>query len=265
MRHSIFLDSGAFSAMTQGAEIDIDAYIRFIKKYNDVIDYYAALDVIGDPVKSYENAMYMKKRGLNPIPVYHLIDRKFYWFKKIANEFPYIGLGGMTGTPIERKERIYLITKCFNYMVDAGLLKDVRVHGFGCTSVRAMVMFPWYSVDSSTWIQVSRHGGILVPRRLFGGKGLDSDQPVITVSNRRTHAPNYYKRLPKRNREKLIEYLKRIGKEYFDDEMRFKFKNMGVIEGSYKYRDEVCAIYFKELEEELTGIKSEFFARGKLI
>lgn len=266
MKYSIFLDSGAFSAMTQGAEIDIDEYIKFIKKYNDVIDYYAALDVIGDPVKSYENAVYMKKKGLNPIPVYHLIDRDFYWFEKICNEFPFIGIGGMTGTPIEKKERIYLITKCFNYIVNSNLMNDVKVHGFGCTSVRSMVMFPWFSVDSSTWIQVSRHGGILVPRRLFGGKGLDADAPVISVSDRRPGAPNYYKKLPPKNRGKLIDYLKRIGHQYFNDEMRFKFKNLGVVEGSYKYRDEVCAIYFRELEEELnSGRQSDFFSRQTLI
>src|SRR3990167_8063836 len=41
-----FLDSGAFTAFTQGTNINIDDYIEVIKELN--IPYYAALDVIGD-------------------------------------------------------------------------------------------------------------------------------------------------------------------------------------------------------------------------
>ena len=43
-----FLDSGAFSAFTQGAEIDIQEYIEFIKEHKDYLEAYANLDVIGD-------------------------------------------------------------------------------------------------------------------------------------------------------------------------------------------------------------------------
>ena len=51
----LFLDSGAFSAETQGAKIDIQEYIDFIKEHQDVIEVYANLDVIGDPVSTWKN------------------------------------------------------------------------------------------------------------------------------------------------------------------------------------------------------------------
>jgi len=264
MQYSIFLDSGAYSVFSQGAVIEIDEYIRFIKKCQDVIDYYAALDVIGDPVASYKNTKYMNKKGLNPIPVYHLEDYSDYWFQRISNEFEFIGIGGMVSGAMKMKEKIFLLMKCFSYLEKKGLLDNIRVHGFGCTSIRLMTMFPWFSVDSSTWIQVARHGGILIPRRLFGGAGLDADSPIIAVSDRRPGVHHYYKRLPPKNRIKLIDYLKRIGGQYFGDEMRFRFRNLGVGKGSYKYRDEVCAIYFRELEQELAGQKSTFMSNKKL-
>ena len=43
---SLFLDSGAYSAWTQGVEINIRDYIDFIKQHQDIIDIYANLDVI---------------------------------------------------------------------------------------------------------------------------------------------------------------------------------------------------------------------------
>ena len=43
---NLFLDSGAFSALTQGIEINIYQYIDFIKKHLDVLEVYANLDFI---------------------------------------------------------------------------------------------------------------------------------------------------------------------------------------------------------------------------
>jgi hypothetical protein len=266
MEYSIFLDSGAYSAMTKGITIDIDKYIRFIKKYEECIDFYAALDVIGNPEESYKNTMYMVKKGLNPVPVFHVNAGKFYWFERLVNEFDFVGIGGMVATGVEKKEKIYLLHRCFNYLSNNGLLDQIKIHGFACTSVRIMMDFPWFSVDSTSWIQVSRHGAILVPRKLFGNTSFaGGDKPLITVSHRRPNAPTYYKKLPRKNKLKVIGYLKRIGLKYFGDEYRYRFAKIGDEQKAYMLRDEICAIYFKELEDELNENPTSINTSGKLI
>ena len=54
-KRKIFIDSGGFSAFTQGAEINIDEYCDFIKKYNKHITAYAQLDAIGDEEATKKN------------------------------------------------------------------------------------------------------------------------------------------------------------------------------------------------------------------
>ena len=51
----IFIDSGGFSAKTQGAEIDLSAYVAFLKRYAHRITVYANLDVIGDATSKVSN------------------------------------------------------------------------------------------------------------------------------------------------------------------------------------------------------------------
>src|SRR3990172_6537333 len=67
----IFLDSGAFSAFTQGAEIDLHGYVDYIKRNYDILDtdddgtaLYSVLDGIGDPLKTYRNQHEMESMGV---------------------------------------------------------------------------------------------------------------------------------------------------------------------------------------------------------
>jgi hypothetical protein len=51
----IFLDSGAFSAYTQGVQINLDAYCDYIHRNADIIEVASVLDGIGDPLKTFQN------------------------------------------------------------------------------------------------------------------------------------------------------------------------------------------------------------------
>ena len=53
----VFIDSGGFSAATQGVEINIEEYAAWLKEYEDLITVYANLDEIGDPELTYERQM----------------------------------------------------------------------------------------------------------------------------------------------------------------------------------------------------------------
>tara|TARA_R110000751_G_scaffold167061_1_gene272925 strand:- start:612 stop:1511 length:900 start_codon:yes stop_codon:yes gene_type:complete len=152
-RHrNIFIDSGGFSAFTQGVKINIDDYCDFIKKYKKQITYYAQLDVIGDEQGTERNQKYMESQGLNPLPVFHF-KGDYKRLEALVKEYDYICLGGLV--PLSRAKPILIahLDKCFSIIKD-----NCKVHGFGMTGMDILKRYPWYSVDSTSWIEASRRG-----------------------------------------------------------------------------------------------------------
>lgn len=143
-----FLDSGAYSASTIGAEIDIDDYIRFIKRYNFVL--YSNLDKIGDSEQSERNQKYMESKGLKPIPVFHY-GSDIEILKELVKKYPYIALGGLVPLSNQRKRLKRWLSKCF-YITQG----KVKCHGFGVNSFEIWKQFPFYSVDATSWLAGGR-------------------------------------------------------------------------------------------------------------
>ena len=139
----VFLDSGAFSAITQGAEIDLGAYCEWVKHHEDLANVYANLDVIGDHEATTANQRTMESRGLNPLPVFHTRE-PWSALEALVGEYPYIALGGQVG--INAAALRPWLRKCFAIAGNRTVF-----HGFGVTAWRLMNEFPWYSVDSSSW------------------------------------------------------------------------------------------------------------------
>lgn len=80
------LDCGKFSQWQKNTnELCIDAYIQFIKDNNELIQHYFVYDELGDHNKTMENLKYMERKGLTPIPIFHMGSPFFFWinwFKK---------------------------------------------------------------------------------------------------------------------------------------------------------------------------------------
>lgn len=81
----LFLDSGAFSAMHSGANIDIQAYCDFIKEHGTKFEKIAQLDCIGDWKGTAKNLDYMRGQGLDPIPVFHT-NEPFDWLDELLKK-----------------------------------------------------------------------------------------------------------------------------------------------------------------------------------
>lgn len=137
-------------------------YICFIQEYGKYITQYSNLDVINNPEKTWENQQILEKEGLHPIPVYHFgCDIK--WLKHYLDKgYDYIAIGGMIPNPtsvlIPALDEIWS-----NYLTDQDGMPLVKIHGFALTSSRLMVRYPWFSVDSTSWVLVSAYGRIFVP------------------------------------------------------------------------------------------------------
>lgn len=94
--------------------------------------------------------------GINVMPVFHQFE-SFKWLQKMAAETDYIGISpsNLRGFPTERKRR--WLENVFEM-----LPPHYRTHAFGCTAPELLMDFPFYSADSSTWMNSQRFGALTV-------------------------------------------------------------------------------------------------------
>lgn len=276
----LFLDSGAFSAWSQGKDIDINEYIDFIKEHKKVIDVYANLDVIGDAEATWKNQMIMEKAGLSPLPVFHF-GEDIKWLKKLLDrDYDYIGLGGMV--PISTTNLYHWLDDLFtNYLTDKHGMPIVKVHGFGLTSLRLMLRYNWWSVDSTSWVLTGRMGAIYIPRFRVGKWIYDDDPWKIVVSNKSpdqkeegkhitTMSPMEKKILLNYINEKgyklgiskyktvdsdykLVENEKWVDKKPIDKKEKREVEIIieAGVSNRYQFRDEINIMYFLDLEKSM--------------
>lgn len=204
----VFLDSGAFSAYTQGAKVNIDSYCRFIDRNRDIIVNddgalcASVLDDITDPFKTYQNQTVMEQKGVRPLPCFHYGEDTRYLEHYIAN-YDYITLGGMV--PISTNDLYKWLDDLWDkHLTDGAGRPRVRVHGFGLTTVRLMERYPWYSADSSTWQKTGSNGKLLVPR--WG---------IVNVSNHPTQLKrfdlNHIAHMPEEARGSVLAEIAETG------------------------------------------------------
>ena len=162
----VFLDSGAFSAWSLGAKMDMVGYCDYIKRNEDIIRkdngsiLASVMDAIGDAQGTYENQLAMEAMGVRPLPCYHFGEDPRYLEYYIKN-YDYITIGGMVSqsTPVLK---IWLDDIWEKYLTDGSGRAKIKVHGFGLTTPLLMRRYPFFSVDSSSWVQTARIGGMLL-------------------------------------------------------------------------------------------------------
>lgn len=190
----VFLDSGAFSAFSLGVEVNLPAYCRWILANLDIVRVEdgalmaSVLDGIGDPLKTYQNQLAMEELGVRPLPCFHYGEDERYLEWYLAN-YEYITIGGMV--PISTPQLFHWLDRIWNkYLCDGSGGARIKVHGFGLTSVPLMQQYPWYSVDSSSWVQIGAHGNIIMdgktmafssqsPSRKNVNQHIDSLPPIM--------------------------------------------------------------------------------------
>lgn len=191
-----------------------DEYIKFVIEHQDVLTSYSNLDVINNAELTWENQQILESAGIKPLPVWHF-GEDIKWLRMYLEKgYDYICIGGMT--PNNPKvlspalDRIWL-----NELTDKDGIPLVKIHGFGQTSFELMFRYPWYSVDSKSWVDYSRFGRILVPRTFKGKR--DYSKPLkIAVSNRsikgkNTRVQDHIRCIPAPERKYVMNYLEELG------------------------------------------------------
>jgi hypothetical protein len=177
------LDSGAYSVWRRGATVDIGEYADYCATREDDLDWYANLDSITDWKKTLRNQAELERRGLSPVPVFHLgepwalLDDLVYSYSRVAigrgQKVPFALLTTMLefvfdrySAPRDAARRLEArgvrregdegarrpaTVAAVSAPLRAGRAPFVKFHGFRMTDRRLIARFPFDSVDSTTW------------------------------------------------------------------------------------------------------------------
>lgn len=152
----LFADSGAYSAATTGAVIDLSAYADWLLRWNDLFTVQSNLDVIGDHAATATNYERLRAAGCDPLSVFH-VGEPWPVLERMCSDHRYVALGGLalhlTNPSIQRKIMAWLV-KAFRIGRDHGTV----FHGFGVTSSQLVKSLPFYSLDSSSYTYGQRFG-----------------------------------------------------------------------------------------------------------
>lgn len=206
----IFLDSGAFSAYTLGVELSVKEYCDYIQRNMDIIRVEdgcvmaSVLDGIGDPLQTWRNQYEMELRGVRPLPCFHAGEDERFLTHYVEN-YEYITLGGMVGA--STKQLTYWLDRIWDrYLVDGAGRAKLKVHGFGITAIPLMERYPWFSCDSSSWIQSAAFGSIVTPD--YGPLSVSEKSPA------RHDAGQHVTTLSALEQDKVLQYLEEQGFTY---------------------------------------------------
>jgi len=156
------VDSGAFSLLADrnfdGVNYDwekyIDEYVGWCNRYKEYITVAANMDMeglVGADLVDYWNDKFFKplEKHMDVVYVAHGCDRHdiFKRFKEYCINYGYVGVSS-SSDEYDKAGKFYTIAKNYN----------VRIHGFGWTSIPKLKSFPFYSVDSTTWLGGVRYG-----------------------------------------------------------------------------------------------------------
>ena len=153
------MDSGAYTAFTQKVIITVDDYAAWINQHGHLFTVRACLDDTSKNEQlSYNNQKALESQGCEVQPVFHAREDA-QWLKRYLDEgYDYIFIGGMV--PETTRWLMDWLDELFSkYLTNPDGTARVKMHGFGLTDQKLMFRYPWYSVDSTSWLMTSNFGG----------------------------------------------------------------------------------------------------------
>lgn len=216
----LLVDSGAYSAHTRDAELDVDEYIQFVNNIDDYVHIYAQVDKIPGklnrpktrqeleeaPALSWQNYLYMRERAKSPdklVPVFHQ-GEDYKWLTNIlewrhpetGERVKYMGISPANDQPM--KERIRFIDKCFT-IIRKSSNPDICTHAFGMTSLKVLEMYPFTSADSTSWLLNGANGSIMTK---YG---------AVLVSEKSLNNAGHIRKMPKAAQKEIQQYVESRG------------------------------------------------------
>jgi hypothetical protein len=284
MKVNLMLDSGAFSAWTSQEDISIEEYGQFILEHLDHFEYIVNLDVIpgegGRAILPEEqedaaeqgrkNYWYLINMGVPKEKLIHVFHQgeRFYWLEKMIDEMSYIGISPANDRTTEQK--IQWLDSCMDYVTDRKGRPTIKFHGFAVTSVRLMLRYPWYSVDSTSWVVYGKFGMILIPHKSQGAYDYRKTYRIFVSARSPKVAMDgkHITTLSCDEKNYILEYIKeqgfKLGKSHIDD----FGKEHKIIEGlcnNHILRDNFNMLYYVGLQKTIEPWKTARFNRKDIV
>jgi len=174
----VALDSGAYSVWRRGAKVDLGEYADYCARLEGSLDWYANLDSIADWRLTLANQATLERRGLRPVPVFHL-GEPWALLDDLAIAYERVAIG--RGPGMEFARVVSALDTVFTRYTDEEGSPLVRFHGFRMTDRRIMARFPFESVDSTTWIAGNAYGMLPTDTGRAGGFSFLGDETKARV------------------------------------------------------------------------------------
>ena len=160
------------------------------------------------------------------IHVFHQ-NEDFQWLEKMVKEMGYIGLSPANDRTTNEKQS--WLDRCMDFVLDKNGIPKVKFHGFAVTSLRLMLRYSWYSVDSTSWVLTGRFGSVYVPKIKSKREYVYGENSwKICVSNKSPSQKDQDKHIttfPEIQREEIKKYFKIKGYELGKSEFKIEKKD----------------------------------------
>jgi len=229
-----------------------DDYAGFMKKMQGRGLLFANVDAINNPELTWQiQKFFEEEHGVRPVPVVHGRTPLKYVDRYI--QYPLLGVGGLghqetlkTYCSWADNLYIHLCPKENDY------LPLIRTHGFAMTSWQLLCRYPWWSVDSATWVKLSAYGWLYVPR-WTEEKGFRFDRPPMMVnfsfrSPRLSERQRHYNNALPTVRRACDKWLAKLGLVIGSVDSEGEVKEFGV-SSHHRARSIANLTYLKDLEE----------------
>lgn len=176
---AVVTDSGAFTGWQLGKKMDLGEYIGWCRRRRqeqgvgaDMV--HVSLDVIPGErgrsptpkerkdgiAESLANGDAMREAGLPIMEVFHQYEPVAFLDQLLDRMRPgdVLGISPRQGAGPSGKARMRFCEGVFAYLMERYGYELPKVHGLGLTSKRGVFAFPWWSLDSTTWVNPSAYG-----------------------------------------------------------------------------------------------------------
>jgi hypothetical protein len=238
----------------------LDNYIKFIHEHKEALDVYVTVDIINNAEETWKIQKFLESNGITPIPVWHYgSDTK--WLEKYIDEYDYIGIGGMV--PLRESQLLPGLDNVWDRFLTNRLGKPVvKVHGLAATAINLMFRYPWWSVDSTSWIVYSMYGIILIPKFDRFGERDYAKTPVKVAISEKSKAQfddskTFYDHLSSTVKHHVDRYIEETARQmihefvYAEDPEGYEpdfNRIIDVLKKSHPARETFNAMYYTALE-----------------
>ncbi len=134
----------------------VHGYANFIKRNKKTFDFYVNFDYVKHSPTIYQMQHTLQDLGIKPVPVFHG-DDGFDWLHKYVDEGHKLI---MVGIDLTFRHGFNAQKKYYDLVFNVLEKHKVKAHGLAVTG-RLMFGYPWYSVDSTSWVRCAAYGQIV--------------------------------------------------------------------------------------------------------